>query len=642
MRFVWLWAFSLLSVAGWSAPQVMLQDMGLSMLNQQWGSPQRNRSAEGNPLRVAGVEYPLGLGTHAESTFTIRLDGMADRFSAECGVDDETCANGSVRFEVYGDGRLLAQTPVVHRGQPAVSLSANLKGIRVAEFVVSDGGNGIDCDHANWLNPVITMLEVREGLPVAINTIEQAPVHIARRYAGPAPRIMGAAVWGATPGRPVLYRIPVVGERPFTWRVTGLPEGLAFDPTLGALTGRVMQAGRWTIQITARNRHGAHTRSLTLVVEPGALCQTPPMGWNSWNVWAGAISADKVIAAADAMVRTGLADYGYRYVNVDDCWQASRGAEGELDGNERFGSMKALGDAIHARGLLYGVYSSPGPRTCAGYEGSWQYERADAERWASWGVDYIKYDWCSYGEVATGEGQQRLELPYQRLSYALARQPRDIVHSLCQYGMGDVWKWGRSVGGNLWRTTGDITDSWGSLSSIGFKQPDIAEWGQPGSWNDPDMLIVGKVGWGPSVRPTRLTRAEQVTHITMWAMLAAPLLIGCDMDQLDDWTLDLLCNQTVLAVNQDALGRPCRRVSGDRNQEVWVRQLADGSIAVALYNKDRNPRRVTVRASQLGLTGSYHVFDAWRQRNLGVRSAMYGERVPAHGAVLWILTPEAR
>ncbi len=642
MRSLWFCVLCLLSAAVRSAPQVPLQDLDLSMLSQQWGSPHRNRSVENNPLRVGGVEYSLGLGTHAESTFTVRLDGIAERFTASCGVDDETGDAGSVQFAVYGDGRLLAQTPIVRRGKLAIPITADLRGIRIAEFVVTDGGNGIDCDHANWLNPVITLTALREGLPAAIGGIDPAPIRIARRYAGPAPRIMGPAVWGASPRRPVLYRIPVVGERPLQWRVTGLPEGLRIDPNLGALTGRVQSAGRWPVSITVRNRYGTHTRRLTLVIEPGALCQTPPMGWNSWNVWAGAVTAEKVIAAADAMVRTGLADYGYRYINVDDCWQATRGADGELDGNARFGSMKALGDAIHARGLLYGIYSSPGPKTCGGYEGSWQYERADAERWAGWGVDYIKYDWCSYGEVATGEGLRRLTLPYQRLSYALAKQPRDIVHSLCQYGMGDVWKWGRSVGGNLWRTTGDITDSWGSLSSIGFKQTEIASWGQPGGWNDPDMLIVGKVGWGPSVRPTRLTRSEQLTHITMWSMLAAPLLIGCDLDQLDDWTLNLLCNETVLSVNQDSSGYPCRRAAGDRQFEAWVRPLSNGSLALALFNKDRYARRVSVRGSQLGLTGSHRVFDAWRQRDLGVRAGVFTEQLPAHGAALWILTPADR
>ena len=309
------------------------------------------------------------------------------------------------------------------------------------------------------------------------------------------------------------------------------------------------------------------------------------MGWNSWNCFACDVNEANVRAAADAMVASGLINHGWTYINIDDCWEAGRDADGNVLSNQKFPDMKALTDYVHSKGLKIGLYSSPGPKTCAGHEGSYKHEELDARRYGEWGFDYLKYDWCSYGEIVPNPDHDGFMKPYQVMRAALDKVPRDIVFSLCQYGMGNVWEWGAQVGGNCWRTTGDITDTWSSMAGIGFGQAGHEKFAGPGHWNDPDMLVVGYVGWSAKVRPTRLTPNEQYTHISLWCLLCSPLLIGCDMTKLDDFTLNLLTNDEVLDVSQDPLGRQAGRIAKNGSLEIWAKDLEDGSKAVGLFNR---------------------------------------------------------
>jgi alpha-galactosidase len=303
--------------------------------------------------------------------------------------------------------------------------------------------------------------------------------------------------------------------------------------------------------------------------------------------------------------------------------------------------MKALTDYVHGKGLKIGLYSSPGPKTCAGHEGSYQHEEQDARQYAEWGFDYLKYDWCSYGQFAPRPSHEELLKPYQVMRAALDKVPHDIVFSLCQYGMGGVWAWGAQVGGNCWRTTGDITDTWSSMAGIGFGQAGHEKFAGPSHWNDPDMLVVGYVGWSARVRPTRLTPNEQYTHISLWCLLCSPLLIGCDMTKLDEFTLNLLTNDEVLEVNQDPLGRQAARVAQDGQLEVWAKDLEDGSKAVGLFNRGDEETTVTAKWSDLGLTGKQAVRDLWRQQDLGASDGQFQAPVPRHGVVLVKVTPAA-
>ncbi len=375
-------------------------------------------------------------------------------------------------------------------------------------------------------------------------------------------------------------------------------------------------------------------------------------GLEQLDCFAGAVTAEKVKSAADAMIHSGLMNHGWTYINIDDFWQVHRNskdptlqgpqrdAEGRILANPRFPDMKELAEYVHGLGLKIGLYSSPGPWTCGGCVGSYQHEEQDAQRYGEWGFDYLKYDWCSYGDIAGSDHSlAAMQKPYRVMRAALDKVPRDILFSFCQYGMGNVWEWGAETGGNSWRTTGDIQDNWGSMARIGFGQDGHEKFAGPGHFNDPDMLAVGRVGWGPRLRPTRLSANEQYTHISLWCLLDSPLLIGCDMTQLDDFTLSLLTNDEVLEVNQDPLGSQARRVARDGQLEVWAKNMEDGSKAVGLFNRGLQKARVTAKWSDLGLSGKQQVRDLWRQRDVGTFGDQFETEVAAHGVVLVRIRP---
>ena len=473
------------------------------------------------------------------------------------------------------------------------------------------------------------------------------------------PRINGAKVFGVRPGSPFMYTIAATGIRPMNFSATGLPKGLLLDSKKGFISGNIDTKGTYEVLLKAKNVKGSVERKLKIVVGE-TIALTPPMGWNSWNVFAGEVSADKVKRAADAMVNIGLINHGWTYINIDDYWENNhqkkndptlqgdfRDAQGNVQPNARFADMKGLVDYIHGQGLKAGLYSSPGPLTCGRCAGSWQHEAQDAQTYANWGFDYLKYDWCSYNKIAQDSTQKEVPTyirsksgdytgaiyPYALMGKALAAQKRDIVFSLCQYGMADVWKWGATVNGNCWRTTGDINDSWKSMSNIGFKQDKCAAYAAPGHFNDPDMLVVGYVGWGKP-HPTRLTPNEQYTHISLWCLLAAPLLIGCDMEKLDAFTLNLITNDEVIDIDQDALGKEATKVFTNDSVDVYAKPLEDGSMAVGLFNRGADKAKITATWKDLGIKGKWKVRDLWRQKDLGVQTGKVEAEVASHGVVL--------
>lgn len=479
----------------------------------------------------------------------------------------------------------------------------------------------------------------------------------------PKPRINSAKIFGVRPGAPFLFTIAATGDRPMTFSARRLPDGLHLDPPTGRITGMLNKEGTYVVRLYAKNKRGK-AKQLFKIVCGSQIGLTPAMGWNSWNCFAHAVSEDKVKAAADAMVASGLINHGWTYINVDDYWQVNRDtddptlhgperdAQGNILPNPRFPDMKGLADYVHSLGLKIGLYSSPGPWTCGGCVGSFNHELQDARQYADWGFDYLKYDWCSYSpdleserDISTNfitwknsghsraRDREQLMRPYQIMRAALDQQHRDIIYSLCQYGMGNVWEWGAQVGGNSWRTTGDIRDNWKSMSHIGFSQNGHEKYAGPGHFNDPDMLVVGKLGWG-NLHPTHLTPNEQYTHISLWCLLDAPLLIGCDMTQLDPFTLSLLSNDEVIEVDQDPLGRQAARVSQNQGLEVWAKDMEDGSKAVGLFNRGETPATVKASFSDLGLKGKHRVRDLWRQKDLGKFRNSFSAPVPPHGVVL--------
>jgi alpha-galactosidase len=365
----------------------------------------------------------------------------------------------------------------------------------------------------------------------------------------------------------------------------------------------------------------------------------PPMGWNSWNFFAERVDDKAVRAAADALVSTGMRDAGYVYVNIDDTWEGERDAQGVLHTNSKFPDMKALADYIHSKGLKIGIYSSPGPKTCGGYAGSYQHEEQDAKMYADWGIDYLKYDLCSYGDImqkeAPGDFEKQMAMmhaAYEKMNKALLKTGRPIFYSLCQYGWDAVWEWGPTVGANSWRTTGDISANYDRMSVIGFAQAGLSKFAAPGHWNDPDMLEVGN---------GKMSMDENRTHMTLWAMLAAPLLAGNDLSNMKPEILSILENKEIIAIDQDALGVQGDRVYAQGPVEVWTKPLKNGSKAVAIFNRgDRRSDEypVTLRFKDLGVSGSVNARDVWGQKDLGKIADGYKLKPPSHGVTLLIVS----
>jgi alpha-galactosidase len=366
---------------------------------------------------------------------------------------------------------------------------------------------------------------------------------------------------------------------------------------------------------------------------------TPPMGWNSWNHFADRVTDADVRTAADQLVSTGMRDAGYVYVNVDDTWQGKRDAQGILHPNEKFPDMKALGDYIHSKGLKFGIYSSPGAKTCGGYEGSLGHEAQDAKMYAEWGVDFLKYDLCSFNdnlkELRKKDPDnlkpinEMMIAAYKKMGDALKATGRPILYSLCQYGVDQPWKWGPSVGASMWRTTDDIDDSYGRMIAIGFSQAGLSKYAGPGHWNDPDMLEVGN---------GKMTEVEYKTHMSLWVLLAAPLLAGNDLSKMTETDKSILMNKEAIAIDQDSLGKQGDRLYESADLDVWTKPLSGGRVAVGLFNRSWSVRDVSVDLAMIGFKNGATIRDVWKQADVGHKSGVYSQSLPKHGSALLIVS----
>jgi alpha-galactosidase len=472
------------------------------------------------------------------------------------------------------------------------------------------------------------------------------------------PRINGAKIFGIRPGSPFLFTISATGKRPMRYEVLNLPAGLRCDPVTGQISGVLSKPGEFITFFKVTNELGSAKRVFKIVCGD-KLALTPHMGWNSWYVWENHVTDKIMREAADAMVSTGMIDHGYVYVNIDDCWSAKpvssdslltvepRDKNGFINSNKKFPDMKALTDYIHLKGLKAGIYTSPGTLTCAGHTAAYGHEEQDIARYAGWGYDFLKYDWCSYSDIGKTDNLTDLQRPYLLISKILRAQKRDIVLNMCQYGMGDVWKWGKKAGGQSWRTAGDLGGSFEDIGTALFRdgfdvysKDSLHLYAGPGAWNDPDYLLLGYLSnWKGKTVPTPLTPNEQYTQVSLWSIVAAPLIFSGDITRLDDFTLSLLTNDEVIEVDQDPMGLPGHRVSRDGNNEVWVRKLEDGSVAVGLFNRGENESKVTASWTDLGISGNQEVRDLWRQKELGKFKGNFTSDVLRHGVVFIRIKP---
>jgi len=615
----------------------------------EFARPMADRSAVDSPLVIAGRTYSDGLGVQAESTVSVDVNGAA-RFTALAGVDDATEGAGGVVFSVEADGRTLWRSGELRKGAPPVAVDVDLRGRTELRLHLEDVGWAQSRVLGDWAEARFEFSGAAPASKAFVPFAEDAVILTPKPR--PEPRINSARVFGVRPGHPLLYTIAATGERPMRFAAEGLPDGVSLDPASRRITGTVTVPGTHRVKLRATNARGAAEAQLRLEVGE-RIALTPALGWNSWNCWAEAVDQDKVLRSAKAMVARGLADHGWSYVNIDDTWQGARAGRGKaLLPNEKFPDMKGLAEAVHALGLKIGIYSTPWITSYANHaggssddpEGAWvrtvdkregrrlgrhSFALADARQWAAWGIDYLKYDWNPNLVAAVSE-----------MGSALRTSGRDIVYSLSNDTpfalIGE-----NSHLANSWRTTGDIVDTWGSVQRIGFSQGPWRPFGGPGHWNDPDMLVVGWVGWGPKLHPARLTPNEQYTHITLWCLLSAPLLIGCALERLDDFTINLLTNDEVLEVDQDPLGEPAAQEVDEGRRQVWAKRMEDGSRAIGLFNLSREPDVIGVRWSQLGLKGPQRVRDLWRQQDLGVREDGFSAEVPRHGAILIRVWPES-
>jgi len=362
------------------------------------------------------------------------------------------------------------------------------------------------------------------------------------------------------------------------------------------------------------------------------------MGWNSWNHFADRVSDPDVRSVARALVSSGMRDAGYIYVNIDDSWQGERDAAGVLHANQRFPDMKGLADYLHANGLRFGIYSSPGSRTCAGYEGSFGHESQDAQMYAAWGVDFLKYDLCTFrtnmkaaraGHHGNPNASRDLMMAaYRKMKEALNSTGRPIVYSLSQHGIDRPWTWGPQLGANMWRTTDDVEDSYVVMSKIGFGQAGLAKFAGPGHWNDPDMLEIGNGG---------MTEDEYKTHMSLWALLAAPLLAGNDVANMTDTAKRILMNKDAIAIDQDSLGVQGDLVLRKGKTEVWRRPLSGTRTAVGLFNRGTTSAEIIVDLRAIGFPDGADIRDVWKAADLGRHSGVFRDTVATHGVTLLIV-----
>jgi len=643
------------------ARTLWLSSLNLEKMTAGWGTPQKDKSIQSKPLTIAGDTFDKGVGTHAASLMYIDLKKSCRSFSAYVGVDDEVNGKiGSVRFRIYGDGKLLFNSGVLKAGDPAKKVDIDLTGCKTLTLSVDPAGDNVSYDHADWADASFV---VSGDNPVAIDApaFEEEKVILTPKP-GPEPKINSPKVYGCRRVRPFIYRIPCQGKRPIRFSVENLPPTLKLDTDTGIITGTTpAELGEYPVILKAANRNGSSQRTFNIVVGD-TLALTPPMGWNSWYIHYNRVTEQHMRNAADTMIESGMADAGYMYVNIDDCWMKKRDDEPYRDAgkavlpNDKFPDMKGMVDYIHGKGLRAGTYISPGPWTCAGYVGSYQHEQIDAEKFAEWGIDFLKYDWCSYGQIFQKRMKQtRDDLlekkhpyqqmgdihPYQQMGDILKQLDRDILLNLCQYGMSDVWQWGGDVGGHCWRTTGDLGLAGGAdlpgFYHIGFSNAKHWQYAKPGQWNDPDYILIGWVGNAHGMgegKPTTLTPNEQYSYMSMWCLMAAPLIFSGDMDKLDEFTLNILCNAEVIEIDQDPLGKQAPIIAQTDEYFIMAKNMEDGSKAVGLFNTTEIATNIAVSWEDLGIEGPRRVRDLWRQKNLGTYKNRYETKVPRHGVVL--------
>jgi len=643
-------------------PQVIwLDDLPIKSFSEGIPSVLAKTNAGGDSIRMNGKLFKHGIGVSSTSVLSFFLDGHATEFSAIVGVDDKGVKDLPLKFYVIGDRKVLFESGEMNLGDKPKNVKVNLTGIKRLGLLVTIEEKGFNRSYSNWANAKFEMKD--DFIPKNTPNVDEK--YILTPPPEKKPKINSPKLFGARPNNPFLYTIAATGERPMSFLAKNLPQGLSVDTKTGLIIGKVAKKGNYKSTLTAKNAFGEATKELKIIIGD-TIALTPPIGWNGWNSWARNIDREKVIASADAMVKMGLNQHGWTYINIDDAWQGQRGGTfNAIQPNEKFPNFKEMADYIHGLGLKLGVYSTPMITSYAGYiggtsdfadgkitdsikknkrdfryVGKYRFEENDAKQMAEWGVDYLKYDW-------------RIEVPStERMSSALKNSGRDIIYSISNSApFANVKDWVRLT--NTYRTGPDIRDSWLSLYVSAFTLDKWSPYGGQGHWLDPDMMILGNVTTGSELHPTRLTPDEQYSHVSLFSLLSAPLLIGCPIEQLDAFTLNLLTNDEVIEINQDPLGKPARLLTDENGVQIWAKPLEDGSISVGLFNianfaktpetyfrwGDEKAKNYTFDFTKIGLKGKYKLRDVWRQKDLGTFNGSFNTEIRHHGVVMLRMFP---
>jgi alpha-galactosidase len=640
---------------------IWLDDLPIKSFSEGIPSVSAKTNAGGDSIRMNGKFFRHGIGVSSTSVLSFFLDGHATEFSAVVGVDDKGVKDLPLKFYVIGDRKVLFESGEMNLGDEPKTVKVNLLGIKRLGLLVTIEEKGFNRSYSNWADAQFEMID--DFIPKNTPNVDEK--YILTPTPDNKPKINSPKLFGARPNNPFLYTIAATGERPMSFLVKNLPQGLSFESKTGLITGKVAKKGTYISVLTAKNAFGEATKELKIIIGD-TIALTPPIGWNGWNSWARNIDREKVIASADAMVKMGLNHHGWTYINIDDAWQGQRGGTfNAIQPNEKFPNFKEMIDYIHGIGLKLGVYSTPMITSYAGYiggtsdfadgkitdsikknkrdfryVGKYRFEENDAKQMAEWGVDYLKYDW-------------RIEVPStERMSLALKNSGRDIIYSISNSApFANVKDWVRLT--NTYRTGPDIRDSWLSLYVSAFTLDKWSPYGGHGHWLDPDMMILGNVTTGSELHPTRLTPDEQYSHVSLFSLLSAPLLIGCPIEQLDAFTLNLLTNDEVIEINQDPLGKPARLLSDEDGVQIWVKPLEDGSISVGLFNianfaktpetyfrwGDEKAKNYTFDFTKIGLKGKFKLYDIWRQKELGTFNGSFNTEIRHHGVVMLRMFP---
>nr|WP_299417796.1 NPCBM/NEW2 domain-containing protein [uncultured Emticicia sp.] len=658
-RFVLIFLISCLyqiSLFAQKPKSIWLDDLPIKSFSEGIPSVSAKTNAGGDSIRMNGKLFKHGVGVSSTSVLSFFLDGHATEFSAVVGVDDKGVKDLPLKFYVIGDRKVLFESGEMNLGDDPKNIKLNLTGIKRLGLLVTIEEKGFNRSYSNWAEAKFEMKD--DFIPKNTPNVDEK--YILTPPPDKKPKINSPKLFGASPNNPFLYTIAATGERPMSFMVKNLPQGLSVDSKTGRIVGKVAKKGTYLSSITAKNAFGEAKKELKIIIGD-TIALTPPIGWNGWNSWARNIDREKVIASADAMVKMGLNQHGWTYINIDDAWQGQRGGTfNAIQPNEKFPNFKAMADYIHGLGLKLGVYSTPMITSYAGYiggtsdfadgkitdsikknkrdfryVGKYRFEENDAKQMAEWGVDYLKYDW-------------RIEVPSaERMSLALKKSGRDIVYSISNSApFANVKDWVRLT--NTYRTGPDIRDSWLSLYISAFTLDKWSPYGGHGHWLDPDMMILGNVTTGTELHPTRLTPDEQYSHVSLFSLLSAPLLIGCPIEQLDAFTLNLLTNDEVIEINQDPLGKPARLLSYEDGVQIWVKPLADGSYSVGLFNianfgktpetyfrwGDEIAKNYTFDFTKIGLKGKFKLHDVWRQKDIGTFNGSFNTEIRHHGVVM--------